>query len=132
MVTEVSVVVVTPENISTGDIDPTPSASGPYYAPYKNVSDTILTLAATEAGAYVRCLNAAGCIITLNSGIFADNVEIHFRQGGAGPVIISAGAGVTINAPDGYVAESDSEGAVFTLKHITADEWDIFGKLATV
>lgn len=130
MVTEVSVVVVTPENISTGDIDPTPSTSGPYYASYINVTDTILTLADSEAGAYVRCLNAAGCTVTLNSGIFADNVEIHFRQVGVGAITITAGDGVTVNAPAGYSAVSDGEGSVFTLKHITADEWDVFGKLA--
>jgi hypothetical protein len=70
--------------------------------------------------------------VTISDGVFPDNTEIHFRQADSGPITVLSSSAVTINAPAGYDAGSASLGATFTLKHITADEWDIFGTLAPV
>lgn len=129
---------------SAGSFNPNDGNSGgDYYvqiagdpaatAPYVNISTTTLTLNATHAGKYLRFTNPSGCSVTLNAGVFTDNAEIHFRQAASGAVTVSEGtSAVTITAPTGFDTGSASLGAVFTLKHVTADEWDIFGKLAEI
>jgi hypothetical protein len=82
---------------------------------------------------YVRCTNAAGCTVTIpaNADVgFAVGTELHFRQAAAGAVTIAGDSGVTVNVPDGFLAETDREGAVVTAKKVAANAWDLFGLLA--
>lgn len=101
-----------------------------YTAQVLTVSGTTLTLSLTHQNKYIRATNASGLTVTLNASIFPVNAEIHFRQAAAGAVTVVAGAGVTINTMTGYDNGSASLGAVFTLKQVSANVWDIFGKLA--
>lgn len=95
------------------------------------LSASSLTLALIHQNKYIRTTSTSAVSITLNAGIFPLNAEIHFRQAAIGAVSITAGSGVTINVPDGYTAGSNATGAVFSLKQVALNEWDIFGKLAT-
>lgn len=101
-----------------------------YTAQVQDVSGTTLTLALSHQNKYLRASNVSGLAVTLNAGVFPLNAEIHFRQATPGAITVTAGAGVTINVPDGCDLATGSLGAVFTLKHIGSDVWDIFGKLA--
>ena len=85
-----------------------------------------------DANKFLRCTNAAGCVITLTHG-FPVNTEIHFRQCGAGPLSFVVGdTGGIINSVAGQDDGTDRRGAVVTVKCVSADgEWDIFGDLAT-
>lgn len=105
----------------------------PNPAQYVNVTDSTLLLTASHANKYIRCKNAVGTLVYLEAGTFPDNTELHFRQASSGPITIVIGtSGTLINTPVGYDAGTASQGATFTLKHVTNDEWDAFGNLAEV
>jgi hypothetical protein len=97
------------------------------------VSGTTLTLSSIHKAAYLRFTNASGCVVTVPEDVFPDGAEIHFRQVSTGPItLIAASTGVVINPPFGKDIASSSQGSTFTLKHITANEFDLFGQLADV
>lgn len=93
------------------------------------VNGTTLTLTNAHASKFLRCSDTAGITVTIPADIFPVNSEIHFRQVSAGAVTITAGAGVSINTPVGYISGSASAGATFTIKCVSANNWDIFGAL---
>lgn len=101
-----------------------------YTAQVLDVPATTLTLALSHQNKYIRSTHASGLAVTLNAGIFPPNAEIHFRQSNAGAITITEGSGVNISAMPGYDLATEIEGAVITLKHVGADQWDIFGRLA--
>jgi hypothetical protein len=47
----------------------------------------------------------------------------------AGPVFIESSTAVAINPPAFTANNTDLEGAVISLKKVSTDEWDLFGKL---
>lgn len=88
---------------------------------------TSYTLALTDKGKDVRCTNAAAVTLTIppNSSVaFPVNSWLLFSQGGAGAVTATAGAGVTLRAPNGAAttAQYDARG----LEKIGADEWRVW------
>ena len=97
------------------------------------VSGTTLTLSAVHKAAYLRFTNASGCAVTVPEDVFPDGAEIHLRQVSTGPItLIPASTGVVISAPFAKDTASEAQGATFTLKHISANEFDLFGQLADV
>jgi len=117
------------------------TALGPFTLPRAPFRPTITltettaarTLDLTDANGYIRCTNAAGCVVTIPSDAevaFASDVEISFRQCDAGQVSFDVPTAVTLNGVAGYLNETAFEGAVVTLKKVAADEWDVFGLLA--
>jgi hypothetical protein len=89
------------------------------------------------ASGYMRCTHASGCDVTIlpdDEFEFETATELHFRQCSVNSVAILAGsstaATVTLNAPTGYETVTAVEGAVITVKKVTANEWDVFGLLA--
>lgn len=117
------------------------NSAGDYYvkiapaqgAPYINTADSTLTLDETHAGKYIRCSNGSGITVTVPADVFADNAEIHFRQTSTGPVtLVPENTGVVINVRDGFDTATAVAGDTLTIKHITANEFDIFGNLAEI
>lgn len=95
------------------------------------VPETSLVPTSDHWNAYLRCTAAAGCLVYLNYDDAPVNTEIHFRQCGAGAVILTTtDTGGLLNVPAGYNAETDTQGAVITAKYIGGGEWDVFGMLA--
>ena len=84
---------------------------------------TARTLALTDAGDYIRCVNAGTTTITVptNAAVpFVIGAEIVFRRAG-GPLAI-ANAGVTVNN-SALVATVAANGN-FALKKVATDTWD--------
>jgi hypothetical protein len=91
------------------------------------------TLTLANIASYVRCINAAGCTITIpNSSTlnFPLSTEISFRQCTAGGIELVAGSSVVLNAISGLSAKTARNGAVITAKKIAANTWDVFGLLS--
>ncbi|MEY9829824.1 hypothetical protein ABIA25_001639 [Sinorhizobium fredii] len=98
-----------------------------------NVSASTLTPTDAQTMFYFRCSHAVGCAVTIPNNSaepFLVDAEIHFRQTGAGPITFAGAAGVTLNVPDGFLAETAVQGAVVTAKKVATNEWDLFGLLA--
>lgn len=106
-------------------------ASGGGVAAVVAISDSMLTLDASHGGKYLR-VTSSGLDVTIPPGLYADGTEIIFRQTVAGYITIFEGSGVVINVPTGFYAGSDFLGATITMKHIGADEWDIYGDLGVM
>lgn len=90
------------------------------------------TLTLANIASYVRCINAAGCTITIPNDTtvnFPLSTEISFRQCTTGGIELVAGSGVTLNTISGLSAATDRNGAVITAKKIASNAWDIFGLL---
>jgi hypothetical protein len=95
------------------------------------VSGESLVLTSAHANKYIRCTNNTICNVYLEAGVFPDNTEIHFRQAGSGPIVVSHGdSGTQIIPPTGYDTASERLGATFTIKNAGSDVWDAFGDLA--
>jgi hypothetical protein len=105
----------------------------PSYAPaaVKTVSTATYTPGLADANKYHRCTVA--CVITIPSGLFPLNTELHFRQASTGPLtIINDDSGGIINTVEGFDSATDRLGAVVTVKQVATDVWDIFGQMAEV
>ena len=88
----------------------------------------------TDANKYLRCTNAAGCVITLVHG-FPVGTEMTFRQCHAtGQLSFTTGdTGGLINSVTGKDDGTDRQGAVVHVKCVSVDgEWDIWGDLSDV
>lgn len=86
----------------------------------------------TDAGKYIRINDASPVSIDMNDAeydVLSVGVEIHYRQGGAGQLSFLEGSATTINVPAGYAATTAYQGALVTLKKVSAGVWDIFGAL---
>jgi hypothetical protein len=76
---------------------------------------TTYTLVASDAGKVVTLTNASAITLTIPDDVFAAGEKVLIIQGGAGSVTITAGAGVTLNAPtsvDAEIAEEDGSRAL--------------------
>lgn len=109
-----------------------PSSSAILAADIITVAGTAFTPGLPNAQAYHRCTSATDVTVTIppNSSVaFPIKTELHFRQVGAGQVMLAEGAGVTLNGMTGYDLTTAAQGAVLTVKKVAADEWDVFGQL---
>lgn len=108
-----------------------PSATA--ITPVVTKSGATLTIASEDRGTYMRCTNAAGCIITIphnDDDPIPIHSEFHFRQCTAGPLNFEAPTDVVINGIAGFDDATDRVGAVATLKKVDENEYDLFGLLA--
>lgn len=137
--------VVAQDHTSEATFDPNAADTGGnfYQLLLKASSVPVYTRSATtydpifaDANSYNRCTNAAGCTVTIpeNADVPFDlDTELHFRQCNTGIVIIDNGStAVVINGVAGHANNTDTEGAVITLKKVDTDEWDLFGRLEQV
>jgi hypothetical protein len=138
--------VVTHDHTSEAEFDPGANdTAGDFYAlllknpaiPVFEVTADTFTPDLNYVNSYIRCSNAAGCVVTIPESGDLDfdlYTEFHFRQApGAGVVSIeqpATGSPVVINAVAGYHNETAGEGATFFVKKVGTDEWDIGGLLA--
>jgi len=115
---------------------------GPFNLPYapqrptqtETQSAASLTPAVGQSSYYFRCTHASGCSVlvpTNTAQAFPVDTELHFRQCTSGQVVINGDTGVTVNVPDGSLAETPYIGAVVTLKKVGTNEWDLFGALVS-
>ncbi|TNE87049.1 MAG: hypothetical protein EP324_08225 [Gammaproteobacteria bacterium] len=84
----------------------------------------------THSGKYIRLTNAGAKTVTFrpdSTHLMPPNGEWHFRNVGAGNATLTAGAGVTLNAPSGgsLVVAQDM---TVTVKWVAADEYDVIGQ----
>lgn len=91
---------------------------------------TTRTLTAADAGAYIRCTNAAGCAITVNTGVFTAGDSVILRQVGAGAITFAGTA--TLTPPVTNAAISGQQGATVGLVMHTAALGDLSGDLQDV
>lgn len=115
------------------------NTSGDYYvliypdiltAPVLTISASTLTPTRSNVAKYHRCTHASGCIVTVPSGVFAVNDEMHFRQTQAAISFFADDTGVSLTGVDGYENKTGRVGAVVTLKCVAADTFDLFGFLS--
>ncbi len=97
------------------------------------MTDSAFTPTRSDTFKYHRC-TANGdingeIVIQIAPDTFQPSDEIHFRHAGNGIISIVAMSGVTINSMFGHTNRSFGNGAVLTLKFVTANEVDLFGAL---
>lgn len=97
--------------------------------PVNNQTGTAYALTAADAGACVRCDNAAAVAVTSpTGGVFAVGDVVLVRQVGAGQVTVTGG---TLNLPAAVTAaKTRAQGSVIALHYVAADTWDASGDLA--
>ncbi len=89
-----------------------------------------------EAQTYNRCTNGSGCVVTIpDDGTieFPIDTELSFRQCDISGTVSFVGesTAVAINHADDVNPETAVRGAVCQIKKIGANEWDLFGRLAS-
>lgn len=97
--------------------------------PVNTQTGTAYALVVADAGACVRCNNAAAVAVTAPTGdVFAVGDVVLVRQVGAGQVTVTGG---TLNLPAAITAaKTRAQGSVITLHYVAADTWDVSGDLA--
>jgi hypothetical protein len=88
----------------------------------------------SDAGVYLRHTNASASTVTVppqSSVSWAADTEINIRRAGAGNLTISAGAGVTLNAPSGGTLVMADKMTV-TIKRVASDVWDVIGQTVAI
>lgn len=86
------------------------------------------TLTADDAQTYLRCTNAAGCVLTVNSGVFAEGDWLLIRQVGAGAVSFAGTA--TLTAPVTKALTTAQQGGTIALVFTSASAADVMGDLS--
>jgi hypothetical protein len=90
------------------------------------------TIALTDISVFQNCSAASNFTITIptNASVAVPvGNEIEFMQGGAGPLIFAAAAGVTLLSFEGRVTSS-GQNAVCRLRKIATDTWVLSGEIA--
>ena len=97
--------------------------------PVNTQTGTAYALTAADAGACVRCDNAAAVAVTAPTGdVFAVGDVVLVRQVGAGQVTVTGGM---LNLPATITAaKTRAQGSVITLHYVATDTWDVSGDLA--
>lgn len=101
--------------------------------PGKTVTDSTYTPVLGDANSYIRCTNASGCAVTLDSSVaFPDWTEIHFRDVCAsGGITFDIDTGGSINSQYYCVDRTAGNGSTATLKKVgNTTAWDLMGLLA--
>lgn len=88
------------------------------------------TLTAADAGCYIRFTNAAGCVVTVDNGVFTAGDPVVMRQVGVGAISFAGTA--TLTPPTTNTAVSGQQGATIALMFTTANAADVMGDLADV
>lgn len=103
-------------------------------APVVSDGSASRTASLADIGQYVRFTSATSQTYTVandTSVTWPTSCEIHGRNAGTGELIIAAASGVTINLP--YLGTLRiPTGGTFTLKHVAANQWDLFGQTVPV
>lgn len=92
--------------------------------PVSNITGTVYTLTEADVGVYLRTTNAAPVAVTLANqaaGDFEAFATIWLQMGGAGPVTLVPGAGVTINSAGSLTLTAQY--SLFQLKRTGLNEW---------
>lgn len=103
------------------------------FCPTNYQTGTSYTLVLGDAGKRVSLTNGSAIALTVPPAVsvaFAAETEIVLRQGGAGTVTVTAGAGVTILSNGSKVALNGQYSYVTLKLSSTANTWDLFGNLA--
>lgn len=82
---------------------------------------------------YFACNNGSSSTIRIVQSAtepFEVDIEMTFRQENVGTINFVGDSGVTIRAPDTFLARLYGRGAVAALKKVDTDVWDLFGLLA--
>lgn len=123
------------EDYSTADkaklagIAPGATATPPF-APVEPETGAARTADLNDAGCYLRFTNAAASTYTIppqSSVDWAEDTEIHIRRAAAANLTLTAGAGVTLNAPSGGTLVMTNAMSV-TLKRVAENVWDVIGQ----
>ena len=99
--------------------------------PKNTQTGTAYTLVLADAGKVVRGTNAASTTWTIppaSSVAFPADTVIELYQAGTGQITVTAGAGVTLRAPDG--AKLAKQYASASLRLDGADEWVLAGNVS--
>jgi hypothetical protein len=126
---------------SAGSFDPNAESGGyDLYelvvpAPEVNVPATVSTSASSlshplsHTNKYVRATNGGGLVLTIEPDATinhpVDSEATYVARGGA--ITVIAGAGVTLNVPDGFLSQTSAQGAWIILKKYAANAWDMTG-----
>jgi hypothetical protein len=116
------------EFFRTGDTGATGPAGPSGVASIVTEATTARTLVIGDAGACVRCTNAAATTVTVppNASVAFDvGEEILIRQAGAGAVTLAPGAGVTLNTPE--TLTTLRQHATLRIVKVGTNEWDVSG-----
>lgn len=99
--------------------------------PGKTVTDATYTPSLLDANSYIRCTNAGGCIVTIDSSVaFPDWTEIHFRDETNGGVSFAIDTDGTINPQYNCEQITAGNGSTATLKKVgSTTAWDLMGLL---
>lgn len=98
-----------------------------------NQTVSTFTPAVGEENYYNRLSDPTGVAVHIPSDAdqaFAVDTEINFMQADTGPLSFDWDTATTVHVPTGFLAATDTQGAVVIAKKVGADEWDLFGKLA--
>lgn len=105
-------------------------------APEDNVitdTTTARTFTLADRAAYIRFTNTSPITYTINEGVADIGAKITLRQGAAGVITASLGAGVTANLPTGKAFKTNGLGSVIHAIKVTdgsgVESWDVWGDL---
>lgn len=118
----------------TNEWFPSPPAVGGVGAETVTESGTAANLLNDNAGKYQRWTNASAKTLTVQPNAteeITQDAEFSLRNVGAGDLTISAGSGVTINAPAGGTLVLET-GMTATLKRVAVNEFDLIGQTVAV
>lgn len=95
----------------------------------QTISTTTYTAVASDAGTRLRCTNAAGCTVTVNNGVFADEDELDII--GTLDQVILAGSATALKPAD-MQAHTRVAGSAMGLYFTGANNYDLTGDLEPV
>lgn len=100
-----------------------------------NEAQAEIVLGLTYAGKFVECSNGSGTLATVPRDVTVNHAigtEIHLASASlAGNISIEPETGVVdLLWPVGFLPQTDTRGAVVTVKKIASNKWRIFGLLA--
>ncbi|MBZ9705393.1 hypothetical protein LB543_01445 [Mesorhizobium sp. ESP7-2] len=102
-----------------------PNRGGALDAP----TDGVYVVSNTDFNRYWRYAGSGDLTIELPVTASAD-MEVTFRQGGAGALIFADSTDVTVNGLEGFLNRTGGPGSVITAKFAATGEWDLIGRLA--
>lgn len=101
--------------------------------PGKTVTTSTYSPVLADANSYIRCTNAGGCAVTLDSSVaFPDWTEIHFRDACAsGGISFDIDTDGSINPQFACLQRTAGTGSTASLKKVgSTSAWDLMGLLA--
>ena len=98
------------------------------FAPVGTTASTAYTLAAGDAGKYIRFTASTAVTVTIPSGTFSTGTEFLFEQNGTGQVTVAAGAGVTLRNSSDFLFKTSERYSIIGLKCVAANEFVLTGE----